>query len=164
MVDRWTNGWHLIFLVCLNPFQHHFKLPSGPTPDGNQIRDIKVLSSAMLGRATDLKSYHSGHASPAAEDITSSVRQVHGDWHLGLEKARRQMFPNSRRCRDFAHVIGANQLKRGSAEESCKREGEEAVCPTCRETIGSVQGLRNHEGAEPSRTARQPGTLRARTY
>ena len=36
-----------------------------------------------------------------------TIRQVHGDGHLGLEAARKMKFPASRRVLDYAHLIGS---------------------------------------------------------
>ena len=36
-----------------------------------------------------------------------TIRQVHGDGHLGLERARKEKFPASRRVLDYAHLIGS---------------------------------------------------------
>ena len=40
-------------------------------------------------------------------DWTQRVRQYHCDWHLGEEAARKDVFPCSIRCGDWAHFIGA---------------------------------------------------------
>lgn len=53
------------------------------------------------------------------EDWTDRIKQVHGDYHLGLESSRQRVVPASRRCSDFRHLVAATKRKQlaGPGEE-----------------------------------------------
>ena len=44
-------------------------------------------------------------------EVGPRVAECHGDQHLGLEAARKAVWPTSRRCIDFAHLIGATKRR-----------------------------------------------------
>lgn len=53
-----------------------------------------------------------------SEDISGYVRQVRGDAHMGLERARARVFGSSLRCTDFSHLIGANRVGRAKTADT----------------------------------------------
>ena len=61
-------------------------------------------------------------------DLTVAVRQYHGDWHAGEENARREVFPNSMRCGDWAHFVGACTVRTRTPvlpQSQAGRDGQE---------------------------------------
>lgn len=66
-----------------------------------------------------LESFLEGAKHVTGEDWTDRIKQVHGDYHLGLESSRQRVVPASRRCSDFRHLVAATKRKQlaGPGEE-----------------------------------------------
>ena len=54
-------------------------------------------------------------------DLGTVCRQYHSDLHLGENLARARAFPNSLRCADFAHLIGATTRPKRDVPPPCER-------------------------------------------
>ena len=74
------------------------------------LRDVKHVARALTG-----------------DDWEQVVRQYHCDWHKGEELARQQELPNSVRCGDWAHFVGATARPKAPAVVGDKAEVEQCT-------------------------------------
>jgi hypothetical protein len=63
------------------------------------------------------------------DDFLERVGQLHGDWHAGLEKARRLKIPGAVRAADFSHFIGATRRSRKCPLAGIEQEEDASVGP-----------------------------------
>ena len=90
------------------------------------------------------------------------MRQVHGDAHLGLERARLRVFGNSLRCTDFSHLIGASRVGRASPSETSSTGADADICHKWR--LGIFENCRVWLRQEEHLTLIEAAVFASRTF